>query len=56
MKQSYVNLKVNSCSKVDTIVPSFLVLHTTHENHRSNCNGTQEETVTTTDNLLPYEQ
>jgi hypothetical protein len=34
----------------------FLALHTTHENHRSNCPDTQKETVTTSENLLPYEQ
>jgi hypothetical protein len=51
-----MDLEFNSCSKENIKVPSFLALHTTHENHRSNCPDTQEDRVTTSENLLPYVQ
>ena len=55
-KRNYINIEGNSCSKNDITVPSLLAPHTTHENHRSYCTDTQKETVTTSENLLPFEQ
>jgi hypothetical protein len=55
-KVNFMDLEFNSCSKEDITVPSFLAPHTTHENHRSNWPDTQKDKITTSENLLPYEQ